>query len=84
MNELFKNMAKAMENFNIPLVHCDYIAHLISNTLLDTDTENSQMLKDVSSVKLDLADEGYLLSTKKTIIVKGMNGIEYKITVEQL
>ena len=62
---LEQDVAKAMENFNIPLIHCDYIANLIRGTLLATDTENSQMLKDVSSVKLDLADEGYLLSTKK-------------------
>jgi hypothetical protein len=72
-------MEKAMTNFGIKLSYCDHIANLIRTNLFDF-----EILKDVSSVKLDLADEGYLLSTKKTITVKDTNGLEYKITVEQL
>ena len=65
------------------IAYCDYIAHTIKKTLVVSDEEN--MLSTVGSVKLDLhPEQGYFLSTKKTIEVVDKYGKQYKITVEEV
>ena len=64
------------------VAYCDYIAHLVQLGLrLENDTES--LLKGTESTKLDLSEEGYFLSTKKTIPVVDKNGKRYKITIEE-
>jgi len=59
--------------------YCDYIAQQIRDALLKTPDD---ILGHVGSVKLDLhPEEGYMLSTKKTLQVQDNNGLSYTITV---
>ena len=65
------------------IAYCDYIAHTIKKTLIVNDEEN--MLSTVGGIKMDLhPEQGYFLSTKKTIEVVDKYGKQYKITVEEL
>ena len=62
------------------LAYCDKIAHEIRTALRRTDSS----IADVGVVRLDLhPTEGYLLSTRKSINVRDINGKEYLITVEE-
>ena len=64
------------------LAYCDYIAHVISTSFCNDKPEN--MIASVGPIKMDLhPDQGYFVSTKKTISVTDKNGKKYKITVEE-
>lgn len=67
------------------VAYCDYIGALIREKLV-ADTASAQtVIKDVSHVQMDLhPEEGYFVSTKKTINVIDINRKQYKITVEEL
>ena len=67
----------------VKLAYCDYIAHLISNTLLDADIHEGRLLT-VGQPKFDLGVNGALASTKKEIRVMDMNKKVYKIIVEEV
>ena len=63
------------------LAYCDYIAHTVLKPAL---TEDS-FITEVGKVKMDLhKEEGYMLSTAKTIEVADRNGKAYRITVEEI
>jgi hypothetical protein len=67
------------------LAYCDYIANVIRTSLRE-DTSNPLSLVDtVTPVIMDLhPDEGYMLSTKKTVEVFDKNGKKYLVTVEEV
>ena len=42
------------------------------------------LIVEASKVKMDLHKEGWMQSTRKTIMCKDTNGKEYKITIEEI
>jgi hypothetical protein len=68
------------------VAYCDYIAHTIVQPALKaaTDKGGIGMIQSVSYVKMDLAEEGYMQSTKRTISVTDINGKEYIVTIEEV
>ena len=77
-----QNIAEAHEK-RIGLVWCDYIAHLIKSNLKYEDSKDQNYLSSVGNAQLDLDDNGFMLSSKKTILVEDRNGQCYQITVEE-
>ena len=74
---------------NIMLAYCDYIADtikiLLKRDISDSEDTGDMYLESISNPKMDLHPiGGYLLSTKKTMLLTDVNGKEYKITVEEL
>ena len=67
------------------LAYCDYIAALIREKLVGDTTDYQTVIKDVSCVQMDLhPEEGYFMSTKKTIVVEDKGGKMYRVTVEEV
>ena len=65
--------------------HCDHIAGLIQNSLIDLDkTTVSPKLVGVSKIHWDLSEQGVLNSTMKSIIVIDHFGKAYRISVEEI
>ena len=74
-----------MENIMFKLAYCDYIAATISKALLGEAKQVTSLIKSASHPQMDLhPDEGYFLSTKKTIEVEDVHGKQYRVTVEEL
>jgi len=68
----------------IKLAYCDYIAACISKCLIKEAKEFGGYIKSCSHPQMDLhPDEGYFISTKKTLEVEDMNGKRYIVTVEE-
>jgi hypothetical protein len=67
------------------LSYCDYIAHIIKNNIISNDKENLlQNTKSTGPIGWDLHPEhGYMLSTKRTIMVIDRFGKAYRITIEE-
>jgi hypothetical protein len=66
-----------------PLEYCDYIAERIADAFRTPDPGG--LLGGVGPVQWDLHPEGgYLLSTRKTLEIRGRNGTRYRVTVEAL
>lgn len=66
------------------LAYCDYIADRISKALFEDASSKSSYVSLVTTPKMDLHPElGYLVSTKKTIVVIDTNGKSYNVTVEE-
>lgn len=64
------------------LVYCDWIADQIKRHFTNDKAENK--IVQVSNVVMDLHPiDGYMLSTKKTMLVEDENGTQYRITVEE-
>ena len=67
------------------LAYCDYIAHVIGKELRADTYKEDTFIHYVDKVKMDLhPEEGYFVSTKKTIKVQDKNDKWYKVTVEEL
>jgi hypothetical protein len=67
------------------LAYCDYIAHtIIVPGLTEEIKSETGLIVEASKVKMDLHKEGWMQSTRKTIMCKDTNGKEYKITVEEI
>lgn len=67
------------------MAYCDYIAHTIIMPGLTEDIKsNHGLVAETSQVKMDLHKEGWMQSTRKTIMCKDINGKEYKITIEEI
>lgn len=65
------------------LAYCDKVISVIRKSLMQHDPDG--ILGLVGPVKMDLhPEDGYLLSTKKTLEVSDMNGKWYRVTVEEL
>lgn len=85
--EEFKNMKELVDNFfgkapfSVAPAYCDYIATICRTSLKAFDPEH--LLSNVSNPELDMSEEGYFLSTKKTIHITDVNGRKYKLTVEE-
>ena len=62
------------------LAYCDYIANVVSESL----QKDSKMVTWVTKPKMDLhPEEGYMISTKKTVQCLDVNGKLYNVTVEE-
>lgn len=67
------------------LRYCDYIAHVLRTSLCDAVSAGDKTIRGISSIDMDLHPVGgYMLSTKKTMVVTDMNGTMYRVTVEEL
>mgnify|MGYP003331022429 FL=1 len=68
------------------MAYCDYIAYTLVKPAIGADAESLDgLIESVSGVKMDLhKEEGYMLSTKKTIECTDKNGKKYKITIEEI
>jgi hypothetical protein len=65
------------------LAYCDKIASVIHKSLLDYDSDG--IIGPVGQIEWDLhPEEGYFMSTKKTIEVSDTNGKTYRVTVEEV
>lgn len=65
------------------MVYCDKIADVIRKGLLKYDPD--QIIGLVGGVKYDLhPEEGYFVSTKKTIDMTDMTGKAYRVTIEEI
>jgi predicted DsbA family dithiol-disulfide isomerase len=66
------------------LAYCDYIADRIRKLLAREVGDNDTLISTVGKVEMDLhPTEGYFQSTKKTMIVRDVNGKAYSITIEE-
>jgi hypothetical protein len=81
---LMTKMVTEVKEKQPSLAYCDYIAHLIQMNLKNEDTKDKNMLSSVGRVNFDLAEEGFLASTKKTIFIEDRNDKKYRITVEEM
>jgi len=70
----------------IKLAYCDYIALAIGKALkTDALSNYNSLIKNVGSTAWDLhPEEGYMLSTTKTIEVEDTQGKMYRVTVEEI
>jgi len=68
------------------LAYCDYLAHTIIRPalLIHGEFQDESLVESVGYVKMDLAKEGYMQSTKRTINVTDINGKEYIVTIEEV
>lgn len=67
------------------LEYCDYIADKIKTYLREDSYRDVSLLRYVDKVNWDLhPEDGYMLSTKKTIKMQDKSGKWYKVTVETL
>lgn len=62
------------------LAYCDMIAYLVKERL----GEITNGFITGLDVKMDLAEEGYMVSTTKFVTAVDRNGKKYKITVEEV
>tara|TARA_B110000259_G_C14019631_1_gene402546 strand:+ start:1388 stop:1651 length:264 start_codon:yes stop_codon:yes gene_type:complete len=86
---LYNSLIKSNKELRMQLAYCDYIADtikiLLKRDISDSEDTGDMYLESISNPKLDLHPiGGYLLSTKKTMLLTDVNGKEYKITVEEL
>ena len=67
------------------LIYCDFIADRIKKALLAsmTDFREPVQIEGVGKIQWDLDEGGAFRSTKKTIDLM-INGVGYKVTVEEV
>jgi hypothetical protein len=71
--------------WNIAMAYCDYIASVIRKGMVSDTSSPLSYIKNVSGVHYDLhPNEGYMMSTAKTIVVEDKNGKHYRVTVEEM
>lgn len=64
------------------LAYCDYIADEISRKFWTNQSED--IIAEVGNVQYDLhPEQGWMMTTKKTIFLKDKNGKSYRVTVEE-
>jgi len=63
------------------LAYCDYISAITTLGLKNLDAEAK--IKTIGYPEMDLHADGYMVSTKRTIMVQDKNGKSYRITVEE-
>ena len=75
------------QEMEMNLAYCDKIADVIRTSLLKSHSlgfDDDRMIGLVGPVEMDLhPEDGYFVSTKKTIKVSDMNGKMYKVTIEE-
>lgn len=80
MHEIFENI---LAPFKPPrLAFCDYIADRVQRELKAALPDH--IIKVVGRIEYDLDARGAWISTRKTIIIEGHNGIRYRVTVEEI
>ncbi|CAB5219954.1 hypothetical protein UFOVP239_16 [uncultured Caudovirales phage] len=81
--EMIKMTVDSVNKTQSVLAYCDYIASLIRKNLKSCDRE--QIVFSVSREQSDIhPEDGYMVTTKKTIMVEDCFGKKYKITVEEV
>jgi hypothetical protein len=63
------------------LAYCDYISAVTTLGLKNLDAESK--IQTIGYPEMDLHPDGYMVSTKRTIMVQDKNGKSYRITVEE-
>ena len=64
--------------------YCDGIAAICRSAIREwIDGEFENAIQSVGPIRYDLHEDGYLLSTTKTISVEDVYGQKYKITIEE-
>ena len=67
----------------VMFAYCDYIADEISHKFWSQQSEN--IVAKVDNVNYDLhPEQGWMMSTKKTIELTDNNGKMYRVTVEEI
>jgi len=67
------------------LAYCDYISNKIQESLREDSYKEQSLIHYVDKINWDLhPEEGYFVSTKKTIEVTDVNGKKYMVTVEEI
>lgn len=62
--------------------YCDYLASLVQ-CMDEVDSES--LIQSIGKVEFDLHPKhGYLVSTKKSVVITDVNGKQYRITVEEV
>lgn len=62
--------------------YCDYFASLVQ-CLDEVDSES--LIKSIGKVEFDLHPKhGYLVSTKKSVVITDANGKQYRVSVEEV
>jgi len=65
------------------IAYCDFIAHKIKEAFNNDKPDN--LIESVDAIKWDLhPEEGYMLSTDKSIQMTDFNGKKYLVTVTEL
>lgn len=83
INEFMSGLSSAPRIIASATSYCDKIAATIFDALKATDPD--RIIANCRSVQSDLhPEDGYLLSTKKTLEVRDRNGNRYLVTVEDL
>lgn len=66
------------------LAYCDYIAAIINERLKNDVFSRQTVIGAVGKTQMDLhPEEGWMISTKKTMDVIDINGKKYKVTIEE-
>lgn len=63
--------------------YCDYIASRTKKALVEDSKTGASLVAGVGAIKFDLNDDGSFKSSKKTILVKDINGGFYEISIER-
>ena len=66
------------------IAYCDYIADRISTALKADSNKVGSLIGSVGKTAYDLSESGSFLSTKKTMVVKDVNGKVYTIIVKEV
>jgi len=67
------------------LAYCDYIANKIQESLREDSYKEQSLINYVDKINWDLhPEEGYMLSTTKTINIQDVNEKRYRITIEEI
>lgn len=62
--------------------YCDYLASLVQ-CMDEVDSES--LIQSIGKVEFDLHPKhGYLVSTKKSVVITDTNGKQYRVTVEEV
>ena len=81
MNSIFETILAPLKP--VRYAYCDYIADRIQRALRACKPD--PIIEEVGRIQSDLHPvRGYFISTKKTIEVVGRNGINYRVTVEEI
>ncbi len=72
-----------LKPYHINLAYCDKIASVIKDALNATDPDG--IIMGCGKVRFDLhPEDGYLISTKKTLTVVDKNSKLYEVTVKEI
>lgn len=63
--------------------YCDYLISLVS--ILQDEIDSESAIAHTGKIEFDLHPKhGYLLSTKKSVVLTDIHGKQYRVTVEEI